>query len=254
MGIRKFLKKSFYKLKYRNKEVIIKKIKNKSILITGANSGIGLGLVNELLLHNNILYATYNINDENLNKIKNSNLKVIRCNNENFEDLENLKRHVLNRPINIIINNAGVWGQQNQDIIEDINSDNLIRTLKINSISIIIIINIILKYCKKNSLETIVNISSSHGSIKNNLSGGAYIYRSSKALLNSLTKNISIDLKTRFNIRTFAICPGQIKTKMNPNGILSSNHCAKKILKILETQSQSINGRFIDLNENDISW
>jgi len=166
MGIRKFLKKSFYKLKYRNKEVIIKKIKNKSILITGANSGIGLGLVNELLLHNNILYATYNINDENLNKIKNSNLKVIRCNNENFEDLENLKRHVLNRPINIIINNAGVWGQQNQDIIEDINSDNLIRTLKINSISIIIIINIILKYCKKNSLETIVNISSSHGSIK----------------------------------------------------------------------------------------
>jgi len=41
---------------------------------------------------------------------------------------------------------------------------------------------------------------------------------------------------------------------MNPNGILSSNHCAKKILKILETQSQSINGRFIDLNENDISW
>ena len=90
MGIRKFLKKSFYKLKYRNKEVIIKKIKNKSILITGANSGIGLGLVNELLLHNNILYATYNINDENLNKIKNSNLKVIRCNNENFEDLENL--------------------------------------------------------------------------------------------------------------------------------------------------------------------
>ena len=103
-------------------------------------------------------------------------------------------------------------------------------------------------------METIVNISSSHGSIKNNLSGGAYIYRSSKALLNSLTKNISIDLKTRFNIRTFAICPGQIKTKMNPNGILSSNHCAKKILKILETQSQSINGRFIDLNENDISW
>lgn len=254
MGIRRILKNFFYRLKYQNKKVIIKNIKNKSILITGANSGIGLALVKELLLHNNILYATYNTNYENLNKIKNSKLKVIRCNNENFEDLENLKRYILNLPINIIINNAGVWGQQNQDIIEDINSNNLISTLKINSISIIVIINIILKYCKKNCLETIVNISSSAGSIKNNLSGGAYIYRASKALQNSLTKNISIDLSRRFNIKTFAVDPGNIRTKMNTNGLLSSELCAKKILKILETQSHTTNGRFIDLNENDISW
>ena len=254
MGIRRILKNFFYRLKYQNKKVIIKNIKNKSILITGANSGIGLALVKELLLHNNILYATYNTNYENLNKIKNSKLKVIRCNNENFEDLVNLKRYILNLPINIIINNAGVWGQQNQDIIEDINSNNLISTLKINSISIIVIINIILKYCKKNCLETIVNISSSAGSIKNNLSGGAYIYRASKALQNSLTKNISIDLSRRFNIKTFAVDPGNIRTKMNTNGLLSSELCAKKILKILETQSHTTNGRFIDLNENDISW
>ena len=250
MGIRNF----FYKLKYKNKKVVIKNIKGKSILITGANSGIGLALVKELLLHNNILYATYNTNDENLNNIKSSNLKVIRCNNENFEDLENLKRYLLNLPINIIINNAGVRGQQNQDAIEDINSNNLISTLKINSISIIIIINIILKYCKKNCLETIVNISSASGSIKNNLSGKAYIYRASKALLNSLTRSISIDLSSRFNIITFAVDPGNIRTKMNPNGLLSSDLCAKKILKLLETQSRTINGRFIDLNENDISW
>ena len=146
MGIKRLLKNFFYKLKYRNKKVIIKNIKGKCILITGANAGIGLALVKELLLHNNILYATYNTNYENLNKIKNSKLKVIRCNNENFEDLENLKRYILNLPINIIINNAGVWGQQNQDIIEDINYNNLISTLKINSISIIVIINIILLY------------------------------------------------------------------------------------------------------------
>lgn len=82
----------------------------------------------------------------------------------------------------------------------------------------------------------------------------AYIYRASKALLNSLTKSISIDLNSRFIIKTFAICPGQIRTKMNPNGRLSPSHCAKKILKILETKSQSINDRFIDLNENDIPW
>ena len=180
MGLRRLIKNFFYKLKYKNKKVIIKNIKGKSILITGANSGIGLALVKELLLHNNILYATYNSNDENLDKIKNSNLKVIRCNNENFEDLENLKRYILNLPINIIINNAAVWGQQNQNIIEDINCDNLISTLKINSISIIVIINVILKYCKKNCLETIVNISSGSGSIKNNHSkkkgGGELIF------------------------------------------------------------------------------
>ena len=50
MGIRRLIKNFFYKLKYKNKKVIIKKIKGKSILITGANSGIGLGLVKELLI------------------------------------------------------------------------------------------------------------------------------------------------------------------------------------------------------------
>lgn len=66
--IKKLSKIFLWKLKYLNKEVFVKKIKNKSILITGANSGIGLGLAKELLKHKNIVYATYNTNNKNLNK------------------------------------------------------------------------------------------------------------------------------------------------------------------------------------------
>ena len=65
----------------------------------------------------------------------------------------------------------------------------------VNSISILNIIKIILNKKKnKSKLELIINISSDAGSINQNKDGDAYIYRTSKSALNSITKNLSIDL------------------------------------------------------------
>ena len=99
-----------------------------------------------------------------------------------------------------------------------------------------------------------MNISSTGGSIKNNNLGNAYIYRTSKSALNSITKNMSIDLKRRFNINVFAICPGNVKTNMNMNGILDADICAKNLINILESSNDELNGKFIDLKKTEIPW
>ena len=70
------------------------------------------------------------------------------------------------------------------------------------------------KSTQKN-IELLVNVSSDAGSIKLNNQGNAYIYRTSKSALNSLTKNMSIDLNNRFKTIVFAIDPGNVKSGMN---------------------------------------
>ena len=65
MGLRTKIKKFFYTRKFSKKEYSLD-IKEKNILITGANSGIGLSLTNQLLKLNNKVLATYKENCSNL--------------------------------------------------------------------------------------------------------------------------------------------------------------------------------------------
>lgn len=253
MGLRRFLKNYTYKKKYKVEDFEVEKIVKKNILITGANSGIGYALTKNFLNLENKVFATYNNNKENLSKIDNDNLKYFKCNQSDISEIDIIKDVIINKPIEIIINNVGVWGQQNQEL-ENINYSKFKDTIMTNALSVLKITDVVLKNSKKNSLKTVMNISSTGGSIKNNNLGNAYIYRTSKSALNSITKNMSIDLKRRFNINVFAICPGNVKTNMNMNGILDADICAKNLINILESSNDELNGKFIDLKKNEIPW
>ena len=71
------------------------------------------------------------------------------------------------------------------------------------------------------------------GSITLNKKGDYYYYRASKALLNSITKNLSIDLNKK-NINVLCIHPGSVKTKMNPGGDISTSQSSQKIINFYE--------------------
>ena len=100
----------------------------------------------------------------------------------------------------------------------------------------------------------IVNISSEGGSITRNDEGNAYIYRTSKSALNSITKNMSLDLFKNYNIVVFAIDPGNVQSGMNPGGIVKTPVCANLIINIIASQGKKLNGKFINLLNKEIPW
>ena len=223
-------------------------IQNKNIILTGSNTGIGLELARKLIVNNN-LFALVNKNYENLKDFNKKKIKIFQCDLEE-NDLSNDLSYEINmfKP-NILINCAGTFGFPDQDLSK-IEIENFKKVLNINVFSPLKLTQISLR---SKNLEQIVNVTSEMGSISNNISGGYYYYRGSKTLLNSISKNLSFDLKDK-NINVFCIHPGNVKTKMNSSGIISPDISAQKIINIISENNGNLSGLFIGINKEIIKW
>lgn len=254
MLFRKLLRNFTHYKKTKNKtQIQVKKtIKKQNILITGANSGIGLALTKKFIMLDYFVIATFNKRKDNLVKLKVDNLEICQCDQSQIENIDELIKFIKNIPINVIINNAAISGGKNQDFF-GIDFKQFVNATNVNAISILKIIKIVLKYSKKNSLKSILNISSHYSSIGNNLTGNDYIYKSTKSMMNAFSKNLSVDLKRDFGVSVFSVCPGNVKTKLNPRGKHHPDLIVTKIVDILES-AETLNGKFIDLNKNNITW
>ena len=250
MGLRKIIKKALYNLKYRENKNY--SVSGKTFLITGASSGIGLSLTKSLLSKNKIV-GLYNLNKLNLDKIQSNNLITVKCDLSDYSDFENLNKIISQEKIDIIINCAGTFGSNNQSI-ENIDFNNLINAFKINSISIIKILQLMEKNNLTRHLSKIINISSDGGSIELNNQGNAYIYRLTKSALNSISKNLSVDLHKRYKTEVVTIDPGNVKTGMNTNGYLDAEKCSEYILNLVFDKKNDINGKFLNLKKKEIPW
>ena len=255
MGIRKKIKNWLYERKYQNFRFEDFEVKNATVLITGANSGIGLELA-KVFQNSNKVLAFYNRNSENLDKISSQNLEkfsldLTDLNQKCLERLENYLRK--NKP-NIIINNAVYNKVPDETELLEINHQSYLDSFKISCTSILKIIQLALK--DSNELKTIINLSSTRGSIKNNTEGMHYRYRATKASMNAISKSLSVDLKKKFDINVITLSPGEILTELNPNGLIYPDVCAKKIFHFLGIESLAdFNGKFIDISTyEEINW
>jgi len=105
------------------------KLKNKIVLITGANGGLGQSFINYCLEQNvqKIYCCARDINKLNIND---SRIEIIKLDITNLLDIDNLVKSI--DYIDILINNAGV--NSGKRIFEDISNDfeiNVFGTLNI---------------------------------------------------------------------------------------------------------------------------
>ena len=246
MGLIKTLKRKSSKIS----NIFLKKldIQNKNIILTGSNTGIGLELARKLIVNNNLL-TLVNKNFENLKVLNKKKIKIFQCDFEENNLSNDLSNEIDMFKPNILINCAGTFGFPDQDLSK-IEIENFKKVLNINVFSPLKLTQISLR---SKNLEQIVNVTSEMGSISNNINGGYYYYRGSKTLLNSISKNLSLDLKNK-NINVFCIHPGNVKTKMNSSGIISPDISAQKIINIMSENNSNLSGLFIGINKEIIKW
>jgi len=227
----------------------------KHYFITGANRGIGLELVRQLSALGHPVFACCrqpNEAKELQDLSKKNNIKIISLNLEDLSSIQQLPQFIADEPIDVLLNVAGVMGSP-QDLYGT-EEMRWIKTFKINAMAPFFISRILLPNLKKGQDKIIVNMSSQMGSIDDNKSGGRYIYRSTKAALNAVTKSLALDLAPeKFKVITFH--PGWVKTRMGgENALISVDKSVEGLRQVLDNLSSNQNGQFINYRGEIIPW
>lgn len=225
-----------------------------TILITGANRGIGLEMAKQYSEDGWKVMACCRDPQkaDELKKLGND-IKILPLDVADTNSIQQLIQHIAKEPIDILMNNAGVWGPQNQDF-GDTDAEAMIEVFKVNTLAPLLLAEGLVKNVAAGDLKMIVNIGSIMGSMALNSSGGDYAYRSSKAALNAITKSIAIDLK-RQEITVIALHPGWVQSNIGgPNASLTPEESVLKIKKYLSILKKGDSGNLINLEGDHLEW
>lgn len=199
----------------------------KTILITGANKGIGLETAAQLaeLGYRVFIGSRSKTNGiEAVEKIKMLGLNNVECvelDVTNMHSIQSAKLELENKigKLDVLINNAGVSGPQVQNI-STIDMDNLRQVFETNFFGVVQTTQQFIPLLKKSENPKIINISSSLGSLtlhqnRQNPNQSIYdAYSCSKTALNAFTVLLANELKdTNFSIN--AVAPGYTATDLN---------------------------------------
>jgi NAD(P)-dependent dehydrogenase (short-subunit alcohol dehydrogenase family) len=226
-----------------------------TVLITGANRGIGLEFARQYAAEGADVIACCRAPDkaEALSALaKTAKLKVMALDVTSPKSVAALKTALAGRPIDIVINNAGVGGPRNE-AKGTIDFDAWVETLKTNSVAPMLVSLALHDNLKAGKLKKLITITSMMGSIANH-GGGAYAYRASKAAVNSVMHGLSKDW-AKDGIAVGIYHPGWVKTDM---GGASAPVMPEESVKGLRAQiarlSASNSGAYLDYTGKEIAW
>jgi len=241
----------------------------KTILITGANRGIGLALVKNYINKKEKVIATCRTpkDAEELKKLQKDykDLSIETLDITKNKDRKSLSEKLDRTPIDILINNAGIYSGNGIHINSNtpdpsqefgtIDPNAWIKVLRTNSIAPVMLTQELFKNLENGNDKKIIMISSEWGSIELMDDKDAIAYRTSKTILNTATKAIAVHLQLK-NYIVIAINPGWTRTRMGglDNATYSTTESAEKMSVVFEKLSNKQNGAFLGLNGETLPW
>ena len=146
------------------------------------------------------------------------------------------------RPVDILINNAGVMGGDRQSL-DDMDYDAWRDALEVNTLSPFRVTTALLPNLARSPQPKIITLTSQMGALSRN-SPGVFAYRSSKAAANKVMQVMALELKARGMI----VCPmhpGWVRTDMGgPTAAISVEESALGLLEVIDRLGLEDSGRF----------
>lgn len=225
-----------------------------TILITGANRGLGLEFTKQYAADGWRVHACCRYPDtaEALQGLAASDqVSVHRLDVTDPATIEALAAEI-DGPIDVLLNNAGTFrdrrGFGNSDY------DAWLETFKVNVLGPMRVAEAFVDHVARSERKVIANVTSKMGSIADNTSGGCVSYRSTKAALNMATKSMSLDLAGR-GICAVVLHPGWVQTDMGGmSAPLETQPSIAGMRKVIGGLGPGDSGRFFNYDGAEIPW
>ncbi|HTQ04014.1 MAG TPA: SDR family oxidoreductase [Polyangiaceae bacterium] len=217
-------------------------------VVTGANRGIGLALVELLKQRELAVLATCRQSSPALDALGVEVVKGIDVTDEH--GIAALASAVGNREVKLLINNAGILERSGS--LAELDVASIRRQFDVNALAPLRVTAALRAQLPRGAKVGL--ITSRMGSIDDNSSGGAYGYRMSKAALNMAGKSLAVDLKAA-GIAVAILHPGMVRTDMTgAHGQVAPLDAARGLLARLDELTLETSGGFWHANGEVLPW
>ena len=229
-----------------------------SILITGANRGLGLEFCRQYGEQGWRVFACCRQPDtaSELQVLATQwqHLTVHALEVSDFKQIDQLAAQLSSEPLDVLLSNAGVYGDNREHGFGALDYAVWQETLLINTLAPVKLAEAFLPQLLKAKHPKIVAISSLMGSMADNGSGGSVLYRSSKAGLNAAMKSLAIDLRPQ-NIAVLILHPGWVKTDMGgERAPTSPQESIAGMRRVIAEFTLNQSGSFLDYKGEQQPW
>lgn len=229
-----------------------------TVLITGANRGLGLEFCRQYAAEGwSVIACCRNPDDAfDLNNLAghHPDIQLETLDVSAFEQIDALSRKLAGLSIDVLINNAGIYGDNKSNDFGYLDYQAWTKSLLINTLAPVKMAETFLPQITKSDKKLIVNISSLMGSIVDNDSGGSILYRSSKAALNAAMKSLAIGLKDQ-SVGVLIFHPGWVKTDMGgSNALINAEQSVSGMRILIDNFSLDQSGCFIKYDGTPLPW
>ena len=188
-----------------------------TVLVTGANRGLGFAVCQSLLQNGHRVIGTARKVENGaswrheLQKYGSGKIEFLQL---DVQDQSNISRAYEKiredyKHLDCLVNNAGILYDNG---INDTSSKELMEVFRTNVMGPFMMAKQFAPLLIKSTNPKIINVTSQMGSLENS-GGGFTAYRVSKTALNSLTRNLHHDFEGD-GVKVFSVCPGWVHTDM----------------------------------------
>ncbi len=225
----------------------------KTVVITGANRGLGLEFAKQYHADNwNVIACCRD--PEAAAELAKAGVLVRKLDLLDFEAIDAFADSLAGNPIDLLINNAAIHDKSKVEGFSGIEAERWIDGFKVNAIAPVLLTKALLENLSAADKPVAATIGSQQGCLTLYENGGVYLYRTSKAAAHSAAVILANDLRSH-DIPYVCLRPGHTKTEMGgsdaPYEIEDSVRLMRQVLARVDMANT---GRFLDRSGALIPW
>lgn len=225
-----------------------------TILVTGANRGIGFEFARQYAAEGwRVHAACRDPGAAAALKSVRGDVALHRLDVTAPDHVRDFAQALAGAPIDLLVNNAGIAAHAKTSL-GDMDYALWEETMRVNVMGPMRVAEALAANVAASQRRIMLFVSSRAGSIADNLSGGRYLYRSSKAALNMVVKSLAIDLIPK-RIICAAVHPGWARTDMGTAAApIAAADSVAALRALVERLEPHHNGRFLNYDGQELRW
>jgi NAD(P)-dependent dehydrogenase (short-subunit alcohol dehydrogenase family) len=223
-----------------------------TVVITGASRGLGFEFAKQYKADGWSVIATCR-DPSRADALKAQGVRVEALDVDSAAQTKALTDKLAGESIDLLILNAGIYGPRTTGY-QDLDEGAWAEVLRTNVMAPLRLAAAMAETLSKGEMKKLAFVSSRMGSIGGNESGGAYIYRSSKAALNAVIKSFALDTR-ELGLTSISLHPGWVQTDMGgPSAAIDPTTSVTGMRAVIAKSQFSDNGSFFNYDGADLPW